>query len=129
MTKVNANEFFGTFLASAKHIPNWLISYRDHAYPNESEMKAIIASQGRESNMKSQQHHYSITSRHGENSNAMERLFICRKAKAMKQAADLRTQMDDGLKRAELAQRFGFVRSPQRVQQEKGLVPPAPSPA
>jgi len=92
VTKANAKGVFETFLGNAKHIAHWLISYRDHAYPNESEMKAIIASQGRESNMKSQQHHYSITSRHGENSNAMERLFICRKAKAMKQAADLRTQ-------------------------------------
>ncbi|HOS04065.1 MAG TPA: DNA adenine methylase, partial [Candidatus Hydrogenedentes bacterium] len=66
VTKANAKGVFETFLGNAKHIAHWLISYRDHAYPNESEMKAIIASQGRESNMKSQQHHYSITSRHGE---------------------------------------------------------------
>ena len=82
VTKVNAKGVFETFLGNAKHIPHWLISYRDHAYPNESEMKAIISGHGRESNMKSQQHHYSITSKHGENSNALERLFICRKGKA-----------------------------------------------
>ncbi|HOV76308.1 MAG TPA: DNA adenine methylase, partial [Candidatus Hydrogenedentes bacterium] len=92
VTKANAKGFFETFLGNATHIPHWLISYRDHAYPNESEMKDLIAAQGRESSMRSHQHHYSITSRHGENSNALERLFICRKAKAMKQAADLRAQ-------------------------------------
>jgi hypothetical protein len=92
VTKANAKGFFETFLGNAKHIQHWLISYRDHAYPNENEMKQIISSQGRESNMKSQPHHYSITSKHGDNSNAMERLFICRRAKAMKQAADLQTR-------------------------------------
>ncbi len=45
----------------------------------------IGAAHGRDSSMRSHQHHYSISSRHGENSNALERLFICRKAKAMKQ--------------------------------------------
>jgi len=87
VTKANAKAVFETFLGNAKHIQHWLISYRDHAYPNETEMKQIISSQGRESNMKSQPHHYSITSKHGDNSNAMERLFVCRRAKAMKQAA------------------------------------------
>jgi len=77
VTKVNANEFFGTFLASAKHIPNWLISYRDHAYPNEGEMKDIISANGKESRMQSKQHKYHISSKHSENSVAMERLFVC----------------------------------------------------
>ncbi len=79
VTKANANEFFSTFLASAKHIPNWLISYRDHAYPNESEMKDIISASGMSSRMQSQQHKYHISSKHSENSVAMERLFICTK--------------------------------------------------
>ncbi len=92
VTKANARGFFETFLGNAAHIPHWLISYRDHAYPNESEIRQIIAAHGRDSSMRSHQHHYSITSRHGENSNALERLFICRKAKAMKQAADLRAE-------------------------------------
>ena len=77
VTKANANEFFGTFLASAKHIPNWLISYRDHAYPNEGEMKDIISANGKDSRMQSKQHKYHISSKHSENSVAMERLFVC----------------------------------------------------
>ena len=86
VTKVNANEFFGTFLASAKHIPNWLISYRDHAYPNEGEMKDIISANGKESRMQSQQHQYHISAKHSENSTAMERLFICTKGKSSAQS-------------------------------------------
>lgn len=89
VTKANAGEFFSTFLASAKHIAHWLISYRDHAYPNESEMKEIISASGKQSQMRSQPHHYRISARHGESSDAIERLFICSKAGAMKQAASL----------------------------------------
>ena len=77
VTKANASEFFQTFLCNAKHIPHWLISYRDHAYPNEQEMKRIIGSFGKQSRMKSKDHHYAITSKHGEESNAKERLFVC----------------------------------------------------
>jgi len=88
VTKANAREFFSTFLASAKHIPNWLISYRDHAYPNEGEMKEIIQTSGMESRMKSQQHHYRISARHGESSDAMERLFICTRSGRSAQADD-----------------------------------------
>ena len=87
VTKANAGEFFSTFLANAKHIPHWLISYRDHAYPSEADMKEIISENGMESSMKSQPHHYHISSRHSENSQAMERLFICSKAGVLKQAA------------------------------------------
>ena len=89
VTKANAAEFFSTFLANARHIPNWLISYRDHAYPNEGEMKDIISASGMASQMKSQQHHYHISSRHSDNSQAMERLFVCSRAGEMKQAAGL----------------------------------------
>ena len=91
VTKSNAGEFFKTFLGNAKHIPNWLISYRDHAYPNEQEMRKIIGSLGKQSRMQSKDHHYAITSRHGEASNAKERLFICApasKAKADEQAGE-----------------------------------------
>ena len=42
------SEFFQTFLGNAKHIRHWLISYRDHAYPNEQEMKKIIGSLGKQ---------------------------------------------------------------------------------
>ena len=82
VTKANAQDFFQTFLGNAKHIGGWLISYRDHAYPNEQEMKKIIASLGRDSAMKSKDHHYSITAQHGEASQAKERLFVCSRSKA-----------------------------------------------
>jgi adenine-specific DNA-methyltransferase len=91
VTKANANEFFKTFLGNAKHIPQWLISYRDHAYPDEQEMRKIIGSLGKQSRMQSKDHHYAITSRHGEASNAKERLFICTpasKSKADEQAGE-----------------------------------------
>jgi adenine-specific DNA-methyltransferase len=84
VTKSNATAFFQTFLASAKHIPHWLISYRDHAYPNEQEMKKIIGGLGRDSRMQSKDHHYSITSRHGDASHAKERLFVCRRSAGAK---------------------------------------------
>ncbi|MCE5322390.1 DNA adenine methylase [bacterium] len=87
VTKANAGEFFSTFLANAKHIPNWLISYRDHAYPNEAEMKDIISANGMESRISSQQHHYNISSRHSENSEAIERLFVCSRSGKLKQSA------------------------------------------
>lgn len=89
VTKANAGEFFSTFLANAKHIPNWLVSYRDHAYPNEDEMKDIISASGMSSRIHSQQHRYYISSRQSENSVAIERLFVCSRSKAMKQAADI----------------------------------------
>src|SRR5690606_23104390 len=79
VTKANAETFFARFLSSAKHIGHWLISYRDHAYPNEDQMKKIIGSLGRESQMKTKDHHYNITARHGEASQAKEWLFVCRK--------------------------------------------------
>ncbi len=89
VTKASANEFFSTFLGSAKHIANWLISYRDHAYPNEVEMKQIISESGKESRMQSRQHKYSISAKHSENSVAMERLFICTKGVKSAQAQSL----------------------------------------
>ena len=83
VTKANAKGFFETFLGNAKHIANWLISYRDHAYPNEDEMKGIIGALGRNSTMESKDHHYSISARNGDASNAQERLFICKAGKAV----------------------------------------------
>src|SRR5690606_38933909 len=82
----NAEAFFERFLSAAKHIGHWLISYRDHACPNEDQMKKIIGSLGRESRMKTKDHHYSITARHGEASNAKERLFVCKRAAGAKAA-------------------------------------------
>ncbi len=88
VTRANAGEFFETFLGNARHIPYWLISYRDHAHPSEQQMRKIIASLGRESSMRSHDHHYAITSRHGDASHAKERLFICRQAKGRTAAAE-----------------------------------------
>jgi adenine-specific DNA-methyltransferase len=89
VTKANATEFFKGFLGNATHIDHWLISYRDHAYPNEDDMKQIIGDLGRDSQMKTKDHQYSITSQHGEASQAKERLFICRKAAASKSKAEV----------------------------------------
>jgi len=78
VTKANAHAFFTEFLGNAKHIPHWLISYRDHAYPNETEMRGIITEVGkRHVSLRSHDHHYHISSRHGDASNAKEYLFIC----------------------------------------------------
>ena len=88
VTAATAKAFFEGFLGNAKHIPHWLISYRDHAYPNEREMRALIAAHGFSPAMRSHDHHYAITSRHGEASHAKERLFICRSGKGASAAAD-----------------------------------------
>jgi len=92
VTRANAAEFFETFLGNAQHIPNWLISYRDHAYPNEREMRGIITAYGFEPAMRSRDHHYSITSRHGDASHAKERLFICKHGKGRSANADVATE-------------------------------------
>ena len=91
LTASTAKEFFEGFLGNARHIPHWLISYRDHAYPNEREMRALIEAHGFTSAMRSQDHHYAITSHHGEASHAKERLFICRPGKAESATADADT--------------------------------------
>ena len=79
VTKRNASDFIKEFLSKAAHIPHWLISYRDHACPNEQQMKKIIGGLGRQSRKETKDHKYSITSKHGEASRAKERLFVCLK--------------------------------------------------
>ena len=88
VTRANAAEFFETFLGNARHIPHWLISYRDHAHPSEREMRRIITALDRESSMRSRDHHYAITSRHGDASHAKERLFICTRSERRFAKAD-----------------------------------------
>jgi adenine-specific DNA-methyltransferase len=88
VTRANAAGFFETFLGNAKHIPHWLISYRDHAHPTEREMRGIITSLDRDSSMRSRDHHYAITSRHGDASHAKERLFICSRSAGRSTKAD-----------------------------------------
>jgi len=79
VTPATAKQFFTDFLTASKHIPNWLISYRDNAYPTESEIKGIVAGLGKESRMKSKDHKYQLAgkNRGGAPSNAKERLFVC----------------------------------------------------
>ena len=77
VTKTNAKTFFEEFLGAAKHIPHWIISYRDQAYPSEPEIKKIVADNGKSSRMKSKTHQYHISASHGENSLAKERIFVC----------------------------------------------------
>ena len=77
VTKANSKDFFEAFLSAAKHIQHWIISYRDQAYPSESEIKKIISANGKSSRMKSKTHQYHISAGHGENSLAKEHLFIC----------------------------------------------------
>lgn len=88
VSKANADEFFRTFLGNATGIAHWLISYRDHAYPNEQQMRKIIADHGRASSMKSKSHLYTITAKRGDASNAQELLFVCTKAEKSKSSAD-----------------------------------------
>jgi len=102
VTKANANAFFAAFLANAKQIPHWLISYRDHAYPNETEMRQIIADTGKDVSLRSHDHHYSISSKHGDASDAKEYLFICdhdtsanTKADEESEALDAFGELDD----------------------------------
>jgi adenine-specific DNA-methyltransferase len=77
VTKANSKGFFEEFLGAAGHIGHWIISYRDQAYPSESEIKKIIAQSGKSSRMKSKTHQYHISAGHGENSLAKEHLFVC----------------------------------------------------
>lgn len=80
VTRRNASDFIKEFLSKATHIPHWLISYRDHACPNEQQMKKIIGGLGRQSRMETKDHKYSKTFKHdGEACRAKERLFVCLK--------------------------------------------------
>jgi len=77
VTRSNAAQFFQEFLGAARHIPHWIISYRDQAFPSEKEIKKIVAAAGKASRMKTREHKYHISAKHGENSTAKEHLFIC----------------------------------------------------
>jgi len=91
MTKANASNFFRDFLGACVHIRNWIISYRDQAYPSEPEVKRIIGDLGRDVSLKSKDHHYQISAKHGDASNAKEHLFLCsakQAAQEMDEAAD-----------------------------------------
>jgi len=79
VTQANSEEFFDGFLDKAKGIKHWIISYRDHAYPNEAKMKKLIERHGKSSRMFSRDHSYSMAgqNRSGEASHGKEHIFVC----------------------------------------------------
>jgi len=79
VTKANAAEFFDKVFQKAEGIKYWIISYRDHAYPDEAEMKRLIGEHNRSSRMHSRDHVYTMAgqNRGGEASHGREHLFIC----------------------------------------------------
>ncbi|OQA84966.1 MAG: Modification methylase FokI [bacterium ADurb.Bin236] len=97
VTPATAKQFFTDFLTASNHIPNWLISYRDNAYPTESEIKQLVADLGKESRMKSKDHKYQLAgkNRGGEPSNAKERLFVCADAGEDVEQLSAVANMDD----------------------------------
>ena len=88
VTKGNAQGFFEKFLGAAKHIPHWLISYRDHAYPTEDEMRGIVGSLGRSCALEQTDHTYLISGQNNEASKAKEYLFVCSRQKAKAKAEE-----------------------------------------
>jgi len=79
VTQSNSEEFFDGFLDKSKGIKHWIISYRDHAYPNEAKMKKLINRHGKSSRMFSRDHSYSMAgqNRSGEASHGKEHIFVC----------------------------------------------------
>lgn len=79
VTKTTAKKFFIDFLTASNHIPNWIVSYRNCAYPTEFEIKQIVDSLDKVSHLKSKDHKYQLAgkNRQGKPSNAKERLFLC----------------------------------------------------
>ncbi len=84
--KKNIGPFFEELFAAAEHIPTWLLSYRDAAFPSEKELKELITAAGREVDLQSREHEYTMagTKRGGAPSKAKELLFIGRKGKQAK---------------------------------------------
>jgi len=100
VTRSNAAQFFQDFLGAAAHIPHWIISYRDQAFPTEAEIKKIVAATGKSSRMKTREHKYHISAKHGENSTAKEHLFVCTPGSSSSASGDhidepLRSDADD----------------------------------
>ena len=79
VTQSNSEEFFDGFLDKAKGIKHWIISYRDHAYPNETKMKKLIERHGKQSRMFSKDHAYTMAGRNrsGDASHGKEHIFVC----------------------------------------------------
>jgi len=79
VTQATAETFFETFLRGAASIGCWIISYRDHAYPNEAKIKSLIAESKKVSRMFSKDHSYQLAGndRRGDASQAKEHIFVC----------------------------------------------------
>lgn len=77
ITKANAGDFFRRLLGNAQHIPHWLLSCRDHAYPSIDEMEAIVGSFGRRCRREAKEHRYCISAKQSSASRAQEYLFVC----------------------------------------------------
>ena len=86
VTQSNSEEFFDGFLNKAKGIKHWIISYRDHAYPNEAKLKKLIEKNGKQSRMFSKDHAYTMAGRNrsGEASHGKEHIFVCSKPRGTK---------------------------------------------
>ena len=106
VTEKTANEFFENYLNASKHIKYWIISYRDLAYPSEREIKKIIDGVNKDSRMKSRDHHYSISSEHGEHSDAKERIFICGPRGFLNSKADLTTENAEEIETNQIEEDF-----------------------
>lgn len=79
LTKSTVYDFITGLFRRADHYPYWVVSYRDHAYPTENEMKDIIASFGRTCSTASNSYQYTITGKRTIASRSREYLFICKK--------------------------------------------------
>ncbi len=96
VTQASAEAFFETFLKSAAGIGCWIISYRDHAFPNEAKIKSLIADSGKVSRMFSKDHSYQLAGndRRGDASQAKERIFVCGPTEtAIRVVADLEEEV------------------------------------
>ncbi len=79
LNKNNVYDFFNSLFEKARHYPYWIVSYRDHAYPTEKEMKDIITSYGRTCNVVSNIYQYTIAGKRTPASQSKEYLFVCKK--------------------------------------------------
>ena len=86
LSKSDSGEFFKNFLSKAKHIPYWMISYRDKSYPSKSEIKNIIEDLGKNTVIKTKKYEYNLNPKNVEASNAKEYLFLCSKNHLSKKA-------------------------------------------
>ena len=58
LTKMNVGAFFQEVFAAAEHIPEWILSYRDHSHPTEEEMKVLFKASGRDVELKTKDSSY-----------------------------------------------------------------------